>query len=101
MVPRSSKTTPRPGDARRKAVEQPAIPPPTMTISDSITEPPMTRILPCPRPLPPRDLLGMRVRDTYGAPYASGGGPLIISAAFDYYAPTSIAEASVLLARLG
>src|SRR5437660_714737 len=50
---------------------------------------------------PARLALDMTARDTYGAPYSSGGGRSMIPAAFEYHAPTSIIEASALLARLG
>src|SRR5256884_7927504 len=50
---------------------------------------------------PARLALDMTARDTYGAPYSSGGGRSMIPAAFEYHAPTSIIEASALLAKLG
>src|SRR3989442_2518215 len=50
---------------------------------------------------PARLALDMTARDTYGAPYSSGGDRAMIPAAFEYHAPTSIIEASALLARLG
>src|SRR3989442_244392 len=50
---------------------------------------------------PARLALDMTARDTYGAPYSSGGGRSMIPAAFEYHAPTSIIEASALLARVG